>query len=173
MSEYLFKHMDPKGSETAIGHNFRPDSKYAAESMYYSGCPAPRKIIADTGAAVDLIGARDLHALDKERKTVEPIYFCTANGTSKADTVVQYWSPALEEEVSPHLLADSVSAFSIGKRIASGCEFHWMPRRDNIPGSCTLIKPDGKEVEFEVDEHDVPYFMERRAAAVPANIDNK
>ena len=25
----------------------------------YSGCPAPREIIADTGAAVDLIGARE------------------------------------------------------------------------------------------------------------------
>ena len=41
-------------------------NKYAAESLYYSGCPAPRKIIADAGAAVDLIGARDLHGKDKK-----------------------------------------------------------------------------------------------------------
>ena len=64
MGEYSFKQMDPKETEIAIGDNFKPDSEYAADSLYYSGCPAPRKIIADTGAAVDLIGARDLREKD-------------------------------------------------------------------------------------------------------------
>ena len=62
-----------------------------------TGCPAPRKIIADTGAAVDLIGARDLQNKDKQRKTSEPIHFCTANCTTKADTIVQYFPSALSE----------------------------------------------------------------------------
>ena len=51
----------------------------------------------DTGTAVDLIGARDLHNKDKQKKTPEPIHFCTANGTTKADTIVQYFSSALGE----------------------------------------------------------------------------
>ena len=124
MSEYSFKQMDPKETGAAVGENFRPDRKYAAESLYYSGCPAPRNIIADTGAAVDLVGARDLHGKDKQRKTSEPIHFCIANGTTKADTVVQYYSSALGGQVPPHVLTDSVSALSTGKRVASGCEFH-------------------------------------------------
>ena len=68
------------------------------------------------------------------------------------------------------MLTDSVSALSIGKRVANGCEFHWTPKNVNDPGSCTLIKPDGKRIEFEVDEHDVPYLLEHRTTAVPAQI---
>ena len=173
MNEYSFKQMDPNRAEAAVGVNTRPDSKYAAESLYYSGCPAPRKIIADTGAAVDLIGVRDLHHKDKQRRTSEPIRFCTANGTIEAGTIVQYYSPALEEQVSPQVLSDSVSALSIGKRIAGGCEFHWMPKTDDKVGSYILIKLDGEEIEFQVDEHDVPYLMEHReTTAVPANTDD-
>ena len=173
MSTYSFKQTDPNRAEIAVGVNFRPDSKYAAESLYYSGCPTPRKTIADTGAAVDLIGARDLHHRDKQRRTSEPIHFCTATGTTKADTIVQYYSPALGEQVSPHALSDSVSALSIGKRIASGCEFHWMPKNDDKVGPCTLIKPDGEKIEFKVDEHDVPYLMEYwDPTAVPINTDD-
>ena len=137
MGENSFKQMDPKETETAVGDNYKPDNIYNTESLYYPGCPAPRKIIADTGAAVDLIGARDIHAQDRQRRTAEPIHFCTANGNAKADTIVQYYSPTLEEEVSPHVLTDSVSAFSIGKRIASGSEFHWIPKRGDKEGSCT------------------------------------
>ena len=177
MHEYLFKQMDPDETETAVGKNFNRNSPYAANSIYYSGlgesiigCPAPRKIIADTGAAVDFIGARDLRNKDKQRKTSEPIRFCTANGTTKADTIVQYYSSALDEEVFPHVLTDSVPALSIGKRVAHGYEFHWTPKESNKSGSCTLIKPDGKRIGFEVDEHDVPYLMEHRTAAVPAQV---
>ena len=84
-----------------------------------------------------MIGARDLHHKDKQRKTPEAIHFCIAKGTTKADTIVQYYSPAKGKQVSPHVLSDSVSAVSIGKRIASGCEFHWMLwevkiRRDHV-----------------------------------------
>ena len=135
MNEYSFKQMDPHEAETAVGKNFNHNSPYAANSKYYpgsetpiTGCPAPRKIIADTGVAVDLVGARDLHNKDKQRKTSEPIHFCTANGITKADTIVQYFSSALGEDVTPHVLTDSVSALSIGKRIANGCEFHWTPK---------------------------------------------
>ena len=177
MHEYPFKQMDPNETETAVGKNFNLNSPYAANSIYYlgletpiTGCPAPRKIIADTGAAVDLIGARDLQNKDKQRKTSEPIHFCTANGSTKAHTIVQYFSSALGQEVSPHVLTDSVSALSIGKRVANGCDFHWTPKNINGSGSCTLIKPDGKRIEFEVDGHDVPYLMEHRTTAVPAQI---
>ena len=84
-AEHLpFKKMDPNKTETGVLHNFTIDPK-----IYYAGCPAPRKIIADTGAAVDLIGSRDLHHKDKQKKTSEPIHFRTANGHTKADTVVQ------------------------------------------------------------------------------------
>ena len=48
--------------------------------------------------------------------------------------------------------------------------FHWAPKENNKSGSCTLIKPNGKIIEFEVDEHDVPYLMEHRTTAVPAQI---
>ena len=48
-----------------------------------------------------------------------------------------------------------------------------MLKENNKAGSCTLIKPDGKRIEFEVDEHGVPYLMEHRTTAVPARIDNK
>ena len=119
---------------------------------------------------MDLIGARDLHNKDKQRKTSEPIHFCTANGTIKADTIVQYYSSALGEEVSPLVLTDSASFLSIGKRVANGCEFHWTPKENDKPGSCTLTKSDGKLIEFEVDEHGVPYLMEHRTTAVPAQV---
>ena len=33
-----------------------------------------------------------------------------------------------------------------------------------------MIKPDGKRIEFEVDEHDVPYLLEHIATAVPAQM---
>ena len=67
---------------------------------------------------------------------------------------------------------DSVSALGFGKRVASGCGFHWMPEENNKAGSRTSIKPDGKRIELEVDEHDVPYLMEHRTTAVPARVDN-
>ena len=89
MGEYSFKQMDPKETETAVGENSNPDSNYRIEPTRHPGCHAPRKIIADTGAAVDLIGARDIHAHDRQRRTAEPIHFCTANGNTKADTIVQ------------------------------------------------------------------------------------
>ena len=80
MHGYSFKQMDLAETETAVGENFNHNSPYAANSISYSGlgepitgCPAPRKVIADTGAAVDLIGARDLHDKDKQRKASEPI----------------------------------------------------------------------------------------------------
>ena len=133
--------MEPNKSEAGVIHNFTIDPK-----IYYAGCPAPRKIIADTGAAVDLIGSRDLHHKDKQKKTSEPIHFSTANGNTKADTIVQYYSPALDENISPHVLSDSVSAISIGKRVANGCEFHWLPPKDNNKGSCKLLRPDGEEI---------------------------
>ena len=110
-----------------------------------------------------------VHNIDKQKKTSEPIHFCTANGTTKADTIVQYFSSALGEQVTPHVLSDSVSALSIGKRKANGCEFHWTLKNKD-PGSCVLTKPNGKRIEFEVDEHDVPYLLENRATAVPAQI---
>ena len=119
---------------------------------------------------MDLIGARDLHNKDKQRTTSEPIHFCIANGTTEADTIVQYYSSALGEEVFPHVLTDSVSALSIGKRVANGCECHWTPKDNNDSGLCTLIKPDGKRIEFEADEHDVPYLMEHRTTTVPAQM---
>ena len=68
------------------------------------------------------------------------------------------------------MLTDSVSALSIGKRVANGCEFHWTPKNVNDPGSCTLIKSDGKRIELEVDEHDLPYLLEHRTTADPAQI---
>ena len=46
-----------------------------------------------------------------------------------------------------------------------------MPKEINNAGSCTLFKPDGKKIEFEVDEHDVPYLLEHITTAVPASID--
>ena len=77
--------MDPAETETAVGKNFNRNSPYAANSIFYSGlgapitgCPAPRKIIVDTGVAMDLTGARDLHSKNKQRKASEPIHFCTA-----------------------------------------------------------------------------------------------
>ena len=51
-----FKHMDPNLAETAIPINVKVDPR-----AYLAVCPAPRKVIADTGAAVDPIGANDLH----------------------------------------------------------------------------------------------------------------
>ena len=48
-----------------------------------------------------------------------------------------------------------------------------MPKKDDKARSCTLIEPDGKEIEFKADEHDVPYLMEHReTTAVPANMDH-
>ena len=65
-----------------------------------------------------------------------------------------------------------MSARSIGKGVADGCEFHCMPKKDDKAGSCTLTKPNGKEIKFKVDGHDVPYLMEyRETTAVPASID--
>ena len=104
------------------------------------------------------------------RKISEAVHFCTANGLTTADTVVQYYSSALDEQVSPHVLKDSVSALSIGKRIAEGCEFHWTPKTASNNGMCKLIKPNGKEINFDIDEHDVPFLMEARHTAVPAAV---
>ena len=69
----------------------RPTLNFPGSETPITGCPAPREVIADTSAAVDLIGARDLHNKGKQKKTSEPIHFCTANGTIKADTIVQYF----------------------------------------------------------------------------------
>ena len=46
-----------------------------------------------------------------------------------------------------------------------------MLKANNNAGSRALIKPDRKKIEFEVDEHDVPYLMEHRTIAGPASID--
>ena len=95
-----FKQMDPATTETAVGSSTTSMSCSGLGGPVV-GCPAPRKIIAGTGAAVDLIGARDLHNKDKQRKTSEPVHFCTANGIIKADTIVQYYSSALGEKYLP------------------------------------------------------------------------
>ena len=41
VSEYPFKQLDPKETETAIGKNFTLDSIYAANSLYFSGLSEP------------------------------------------------------------------------------------------------------------------------------------
>ena len=84
MSEYPFKQMGPKETETAAGNSFNSNSPYAANSKYFpgsetpiTGCPAPRKVIADTGAAVDLIGARDLHnKINKRNFRAYSLLYC-------------------------------------------------------------------------------------------------
>ena len=62
-----FGQMDPAKTETAVSDT--ASMSYSGLGEAVTGCPAPRKIIADTGAAVDLIGARGLHNKDKQRKT--------------------------------------------------------------------------------------------------------
>ena len=54
--------MDPNMAKTAIPNDVKVDPR-----AYLAVCPAPRKVIADTGAAVDLIGANDLHHKDKAK----------------------------------------------------------------------------------------------------------
>ena len=46
MNEYSFKQMDRKETETAIGKNFNPDTKYATNSLYYSGLSEPILLVA-------------------------------------------------------------------------------------------------------------------------------
>ena len=58
-------------AKAAIPNDVKVDPR-----AYLAVCPAPRKVIADTGAAVDLIGANDLHHKDKaqNRRNCAPLH---------------------------------------------------------------------------------------------------
>eukprot|EP00972_Heterocapsa_arctica_P009354 1377410-Heterocapsa_arctica.AAC.1 len=81
--------------------------------------------------------------------------FDTANGLVLSNKEVTYWSEALKEQVTTHLLDEAGSVISIGKRcIHQGWSFHW-PEGENP----YFLKPDGTIILFDVGS-DVPYLIE-------------
>ena len=95
-----------------------------------STCISKRvKWLMDTGCGHDLIGRAKAKSLGVDIvKDDDEIVFQTANGSTSTSDVAKIVVDELDETVEPHVLDETPTVLSIGKRcMKMGYAFHWMP----------------------------------------------
>ena len=95
-----------------------------------STCISKRvKWLMDTGCGHDLIGRAKAKSLGVDIvKDDDEIVFQTANGSTSTPDVAKIVVDELDETVEPHVLDETPTVLSIGRRcVKMGYAFHWMP----------------------------------------------
>eukprot|EP00435_Cladocopium_sp_Y103_P055252 s90_g18.t1 len=112
-----------------------------------------KKFIMDSGSGYDLITRRKVDRLDTETYEGETVNFHTANGITSTSQMTDLNFEVFDEPVKAHILEDTPSVLSMGKRcMEQGFSFIWPSGKDPI-------KIDGDEliIKMRVKDH-IPYI---------------
>ena len=109
----------------------------------------------DTGCGHDLIGRAKAKSLGVDIvKDDDEIVFQTANGSTSTSDVAKIVVDELDETVEPHVLDETPTVLSIGRRcMKMGYAFHWMPGK--LP---FMVTPKQGFVHLQVKD-DIPYLV--------------
>ena len=110
------------------------------------------KFLMDTGCRHDLISPRKVEKHDLETLvSQETVSFQTANGVINTDMVSNFQTESFKEPMNVHVLEDTPSKLSTGKRcIKQRYGFVWPPGLDSF-----MIDSDGERTPFRERRHSV------------------
>ena len=113
------------------------------------------KWLMDTGCGHDLIGRAKAKSLGVDIvKDDDEIVFQTANGSTSTSDVAKIVVDELDETVEPHVLDETPTVLSIGRRcMKMGYAFHWTPGK--LP---FMVTAKQGFVHLQVKD-DIPYLV--------------
>ena len=113
------------------------------------------KWLMDTGCGHDLIGRAKAKSLGVDIiQGDDEIVFSTANGSTSTSDVAEIVVGELDETVKPHVLDETPTVLSIGRRcMKMGYAFHWTPGK--LP---FMVTPKQGFVHSQVKD-DIPYLV--------------
>eukprot|EP00435_Cladocopium_sp_Y103_P026723 s1517_g6.t1 len=112
-----------------------------------------KKFIMDSGSGHDLIARRKVDRLDNEMYEGEMVNFHTANGVTSTSQMTDLNFEVFDEPVKAHVLDDTPSVLSMGKRcMEQGFSFVWPSGKDPF-----MIDNEGYIVKMKVKDH-IPYI---------------
>ena len=111
-----------------------------------------RRFIMDSGSGHDLISSTRVDRMDIDTYQSSRVNFHTANGITSTSTMVDLDFDTFNEPAKAHVLEDSPSVLSLGKRcMEQGYTFVWPSGREPY-----MINSEGDKIRMEV--HDlIPY----------------
>ena len=113
------------------------------------------KWLMDTGCGHDLIGRAKAKSLGVDIvQGDDEIVFQTVNGSTSTSDVAEIVVDELDETVKPHVLDETPTVLSIGRRcMKMGYAFHWMPGK--LP---FMVTPKLGFLHLQVKD-DIPYLV--------------
>ena len=114
--------------------------------------PKDRRFIMDSGSGHDLISSTRVDRMDIDTYQSDRVNFHTANGITSTSTMVDLDFDTFNEPARAHVLEDTPSVLSLGKRCMEQCyTFVWPNGREPY-----MINSEGDKIRMEV--HDlIPY----------------
>ena len=111
-----------------------------------------RRFIMDSGSGHDLISSTRVDRMDIDTYQSDKVNFHTANGITSTSTMVDLDFDTFNEPAKAHVLEDTPSVLSLGKRcMEQGYTFVWPTGREPY-----MINSEGDKIKMEV--HDlIPY----------------
>ena len=111
-----------------------------------------RRFIMDSGSGHDLISSTRVDRMDIDTYQSDKVNFHTANGVTSTSTMVDLDFDTFNEPAKAHVLEDTPSVLSLGKRcMEQGYTFVWPTGREPY-----MINSEGDKIKMEV--HDlIPY----------------
>ena len=111
-----------------------------------------RRFIMDSGSGHDLISSTRVDRMDIDTYQSDRVNFHTANGITSTSTMVDLDFDTFNEPAKAHVLEDTPSVLSLGKRcMEQGYTFIWPSGRDPY-----MINSEGDKIKMEVHDH-IPY----------------
>ena len=108
-----------------------------------------KKFIMDSGSGHDLIALKKVDRMDMEMYEDEMVNFHTANGVTSTSKMTDIQFNAFEEPVKAHVLEDTPSVISMGKRcLEQGYTFIWPSGKDPF-----MIDGNGLMINMTVKDH--------------------
>eukprot|EP00435_Cladocopium_sp_Y103_P040038 s2308_g10.t2 len=112
-----------------------------------------KRFIMDSGSGHDLIARKKVMRMELDMNPCDPITFHTANGTTTAEYEVCIGFGTMEETSHVHVLEDTPSVFSMGRRcMLEGYSFVW-PHGQNP----FMINKVGERIDMVVRDF-IPYI---------------
>ena len=111
-----------------------------------------RRFIMDSGSGHDLISSTRVDWMDIDTYQSDRVNFHTANGITSTSTMVDLDFDTFNEPAKAHVLEDTPSVLSLGKRcMEQGYTFAWPTGRELY-----MINSEGDKIKMEVHDF-IPY----------------